>query len=221
MNQGEIKRTYLARVDALLAKLRDVDSIVESSDRSTVDACFLGAVGVVEALYGGSSPQARALLDSRRAYTKTASSPAYELRSLGNSVKGTLLNIREELEADLVRSIATEAAGEIFGDLVALAKAQLKAGFTSVAAVLASAAFEDALKRKAQELGVNVEGKTLDAIVNALKAKSFFKGAQAPIVSSYVKLRNASMHADWEAIGDADVSSLIGFLEPFLLEHFS
>jgi len=29
------------------------------------------------------------------------------------------------------------------------------------------------------------------------------------------------MHAEWGKIQDADINSLIGFLEPFLLRHFS
>ena len=70
-------------------------------------------------------------------------------------------------------------------------------------------------------MGLNVQDKTLDTVINLLKAKGFLKGAQTSIVSSYVKLRNASMHADWDKIQESDVSSLIGFLEPFLLEHFS
>jgi hypothetical protein len=140
---------------------------------------------------------------------------------LGQSVRGTLLNVREELDAGLIRRIATEADGEVIGDLLALAKAELKAGYSNVAAVLASAALEDALKRKATELDINVDNKTLETLINALKTKSFFKGAQVPIVSSYVKLRNSAMHANWEKISDADISSLIGFLEPFLIEHFS
>ncbi len=134
---------------------------------------------------------------------------------------GSVNNNREEIEAGLITSIASEAAGEVIGDLVALGEKQLKDGYKDVAAVLMSVALEDALKRKAQELGVNVENKSLDAVINSLKSKSFFKGAQAPIVSSYVKLRNAAMHAEWDKIGESDVSSLIGFLEPFMIEHFS
>ena len=102
-----------------------------------------------------------------------------------------------------------------------LAKAELKEGFTQVAAVLASAALEGALKRKAEELELDVADKSLEDVINALKSKSFFKGAQTKIITSFVRLRNYAMHAEWNKIQEADVSSLIGFLEPFLLEHFS
>lgn len=221
MRPDELVAQYTKRINELLAKLNDIKSIPEDEERSTVDGCFLGTLTVIGSLYGANSPQAKALLEGRKAYTKTQYSHSYELSSLARSLKGILLNVREDLAAGLIRSISTEAAGEVIGDLIALARTQLKAGYKDVAVVLAAAALEDSLKRKADELGINVEGKTLDTIINALKAKSFFKGPQAPIVSSYVKLRNAAMHADWGKIDEADVSSLIGFLEPFVIQHFS
>lgn len=221
MKKNELAEAYRKRVDDLLEKLDDIDTISEQGDRETIDGSFMGALTIIESLYGGNSPQAKALFEAKKAYTKTQYSSHYELLSLGKSIKGSLLNIREELDAGLVRNIATEAVGVVIGDLVALAKEELKAGYTNVAAVLASAALEDALKRKAEELGLNVENKTLASVINSLKSQSFFKGAQVPIVSSYSKLRNAAMHADWDKIQEADISSLIGFLEPFLIEHFS
>ena len=140
---------------------------------------------------------------------------------LGDLIIGSLSNVREELEAGLIRNVSKEVAGEVIGDLVVLAKAELKEGFIPVAAVLASAALEDALKRKAEELGLDVEDKSLDDVINALKSKSFFRGAQTKIITSFVRLRNYAMHAEWKKIQETDVSSLIGFLEPFLLDHFS
>jgi hypothetical protein len=216
----EIVTQYTKRIDELLAKLGELGSPIRD-DQDTVDGCFMGALTVVESLYGANSPQTKALLEGKKGYTKTQYNLDYELRAIAQLVRGSLLNIREELVAGLIRRISTEAAGEVIGDLIALSRAQLRAGYKDVAAVLATAALEDSLKRKADELGINVEGKTLDAIINALKAKSFFKGPQAPIVASYVKLRNAAMHADWNKIDEPDVSSLLGFLEPFVIQHFT
>lgn len=216
MKTQAIAELYKNRIDELLGKLETIepdDIFAEYHHRATVESCFLGALGVIEALYGANSLQAKTFLDSKKA--------SKSIISTVESTRGTLLNIQEELDAGLIRSIATEAAGEVIGDLVALAKAELKARYIQVAAVLASAALEDALKRKAEEMGLNVQGKSLNNVISSLKSKSFFKGAQVSIVSSYVKLRNAAMHAEWEKIQEADVSSLIGFLEPFLLEHFS
>ncbi len=212
-DNGEAEK-YRKRIAQLLEKLSNVKRLAETHDMATIDGCFAGTLSVVEALYGASSPQAKALMESRKAYKALYE---HEVLSLGNSLRGILLNVLEEIDQGLIRKISVEAAGEVIGDMVALAKLELKAGYKDVASVLAAAALEDALKRKAVELGINVEGKALDAIVNALKGQSFFKGAQAPIVSSYVKFRNSAMHAEWDKIQDSDVSSVLGFLEPFLL----
>lgn len=211
------KEIYLSRIDSLLKKLQNVDSL----DRTTIEACFIGSIGVAEALYGKNSAQIKAIHDAKKASQSIQYAIGYQMKLLGHSVKGFLISIKEELESDLIRNIINEASGLVLGDIVALAKNALQEGHMNVAAVLASAALEDALKRKAEEFSINVEGKTMSSVINALKSKSFFKGAQVSIVSSYIKLRNSSMHADWEKIQSADVSSLIGFLEPFLIEHFS
>ena len=227
MKANELTELYLSRIDQLLERLpvkatggaqfvRD-----EESDRAIVEGCFGGALTIVESLYGANSVQAKSLTEVRKSFSKTRYAGSYEISSLAAALRGLLLNYKEEIKLGLIRSIAEEAAGEVFGDLTAMAKRQLGDGRKDVAAVLASAALEDALKRKALQLGIHAEGKTLDAVIGALKTKGFFSGAQGPIVSSFVKLRNSAMHADWSKISEPDVSSLLGFLEPFLLEYFT
>ncbi len=220
MKTQELIKQYNSRIDMLLDRLDEAKLYSKDPDQVLIDACYLGTVGIIDALYGKNSSQAKALIEFKKAYTKTTYLRSHELRSLGESVRGVLINISEELDQGLIRNIASEVAGELIGDLVALAKTELNAGYKQVASVLASVALEDALKRKVIELGLSVENKNLSSIINTLKSKGLLSGAQGPIVSSYVKLRNAAMHAEWEKINEADVSSLIGFLEPFLLEHF-
>jgi hypothetical protein len=215
MTAVELKEKILRRIDELVGSLKR-----RPEDGVVVDTAFMGALSLMQIAYGGSGPQVKALMTLRTTAPKILFTEERAIRVRGESVAGALLNLKEDVEAGLTRNLATEIAGEVIGDFLALAKSVLRQGNVQASAVLAVAALEDALKRKAVEQGINVEGKTLDAVVNALKARSFFSGAQAPIVNSYVKLRNAAMHADWSKIQSADIGSLIGFLEPFLLEHF-
>jgi len=221
MNIEELRDTYLNRIDNLRKRVANPDLIGLAQGRATIDAVFAGTLNVVSTLYGSGAPQVKALMEMHKISNTRGYSTNYLISSFAESLNGVLLNTSEEIQAGLITSIASEAAGEVIGDIVALAKNQLREGYKDVSAVLAATALEDALKRKAQELGINVENKTLSSVINSLKSKSFFKGAQVPIVSSYVKLRNAAMHADWTKISETDVSSLLGFLEPFLVEHFS
>jgi len=217
MKEQEIVELYKKRIDDLVNKLTSGHEL----NITTAESCFMGTLRIIESLYGANSPQFKAFLETKKEYLKPSYEKVYGIVSLSKSIKGTLFNIKEELNEGLIRNITKETAGEVIGDLTSLAKAEIKEGYIEVAAVLASAALEDALKRKAEEIGLNVESKTLNEVINALKSKSFFKGAQTKIVPSFVKLRDYAMHAEWDKIQKSDVSSLIGFLEPFLLEHFS
>ena len=118
-------------------------------------------------------------------------------------------------------NLQRSVSGEIFGDLVAAAKAALSEGNHAVAAVLASAALEDALKRYALAQGLQVEGNTMEEVVNALKSKGLVSGAQKPLLSAMPKIRNQAMHADWSKLQAQEVGSMVGFVEQFLLSHFS
>ena len=212
----EIYRTRIQKIHSTLESIED-----QASSRVEVEYCFIGTIGILESLYGKGSQQLKSVHDIKKSTQSTQYGSQYQISLLRASLQGVLENTMEELDGGLIRNIYNEGSGVVLGDLVALAKDALHEDHISVASVLASAALEDAIKRKAEQYGISTENKKLPALINALKAQSFFSGAQASIVSSYTKLRNSSMHADWDKIEKADVSSLIGFLEPFLLENFS
>ncbi len=125
-----------------------------------------------------------------------------------------------EVKGGWLSTVEGQISAEIFADFTALAKKALDES-KDVAAVLACAALEDALKRLAIKEKLDVEGKDMSDVINALKAKGTIKGAQVPIVQSYVKLRNKAFHAEWDKIDKESVSSVIGFTEQFLLTNFS
>ena len=102
---------------------------------------------------------------------------------------------------------------------MALAKAALGEGHHTVAAVLACAALEDALKRYAIRNGLQIDGKTMEDVVNALKGAGLVSGAQKALLGAMPKVRNYAMHADWDKITPQDAGSVIGFVESFLLVH--
>lgn len=212
MIKHELVDLYKQRIDYLLNKINI------KNDISNVEACFMGSINVIESLYGNNSIQAKMFLERKNKFDIRI---PLQVIQFANSIHGTLKNIKDELDKGLIRNITRETAGEVIGDMTTLAKSELKEGYTNVASVLASASLEDAMKRKAEEFGLDIEGKSLDEVINALKSKSFFKGAQSKIVPSFVKLRDYAMHAEWDKIQEPEVSSLIGFLESFLLEHFS
>lgn len=128
---------------------------------------------------------------------------------------------KSDVDGGYVFNLSTSITGEVFGDIVTAAKGALSEGKHVVACVLACAALEDALKRHAAVNGLDVEGKTMEEVVNSLKSKGLVSGAQKILLGAMPKIRNYAMHADWEKLEPQDAGSVIGFVEHFLLEHFS
>ena len=137
------------------------------------------------------------------------------------SLKGYFESAKEDFEGGYVFNVEIRVSGEVFGDFVVMAKQALSEGNKDVAAVLAAAALEDALKRYASVNGLNVSGRTMAEVVNALKSKGLVSGAQKSLLETMPKFRNTAMHASWEKISEPEVSGVIGFVEQFLLSNFS
>ncbi len=137
-----------------------------------------------------------------------------------NSLRGIFRSSKEDFEGGYVFNVDLRISGEVFGDFVVLAKQALSEGHKDVAAVLASAALEDALKRYASVNGLSIESKSMGEVVNALKSQGLVSGAQKSLLDTMPRIRNLAMHADWERISEPDVSSIIGFVEQFLLSNF-
>jgi uncharacterized protein DUF4145 len=136
-------------------------------------------------------------------------------------LKGIFLSAKDDFEGGYVFNVELRVSGEVFGDFVALARQSLSEGYKDVAAVLACAALEDALKRYAAVNGLDVSDKTMQDVVNALKSRGFVAGAQKSLLDAIPRIRNLAMHAEWEKLSAPDVSSVIGFVEQFLLSKFS
>ena len=135
-------------------------------------------------------------------------------------LRGIFLSAKDDFDGGYVFNVDLLVSGEVFGDFVSLAKQSLAEGHKDVAAVLACAALEDALKRFAVANDLSAEGKTMQEVVNALKSAGLVAGAQKSILDTMPKLRNAALHADWSKISEPEVASVIGFVEQFLLAKF-
>lgn len=212
----EMQELYETRIRDVLGKLKQV----QMGQQEMLHECYAAAVNIFEALYGRNSIQLDELLRLVKEIRTVNPHPGVMDSDIATVLNGQLSNALSELRTGLIQKIYTRAVGEAIGDFIFLAHEALEENQKDVAAVLASAALEDAMKNKATSLGLDVEGKKLSAVVGALKSKSFFQGAQHKVVSSFVKLRNNSMHANWDRVAEPEVESLVAFVKSFALEHF-
>ena len=136
------------------------------------------------------------------------------------SLAGIFRSAKEAFDGNFLFDLEREVSAEVFGSFIVLAKQALAEDNKDVAAVLASAALEDALKRHAVSNGLDVEDASMSTIINALRSKRLVSGAQKPMLAAMLRMRNHAMHAEWGKIQKPEVSSLIGFVEQFLLTHF-
>ncbi len=127
---------------------------------------------------------------------------------------------KEDFEGGYVFNVELRVSGEVFGDFITLAQQSLSEGHKDVAAVLSCAALEDALKRYAAVNGLDTTDKSMTEIINALKSNGLVSGAQKSLLEAMPRIRNAALHADWAKISETEVSSVIGFVQQFLLTKF-
>lgn len=133
---------------------------------------------------------------------------------------GYLRELKENIRAGLIVNIQSEVRGEALGDFLSLARESLDTEQKDVAAVLVCAALEDALKRCANDRGLNVQDKNMNEVVNALKAEGVIRRNEGALLSAFVRLRNDAFHARWAAIDTTGVTSIIAFTEEFLAKQF-
>jgi len=141
-------------------------------------------------------------------------------RNILDHFSGILRSIENDLKSGLIGSLQAKYQAEVFGDILSAAKSALETDQKDVAAVLASAAFEDSIKKFVELVGLETDSPGLQKAVNLLKSRGHLSGSQKGLIDSFVKLRNSAMHADWSSVSPEDVRSLIGFTEQFLLTRF-
>ncbi len=185
------------------------------ADHEQFYAWASSALAVIQGTFGNNSPHYASFQREMDAIQNN-----YVWSRNLNSIRGIFLGAKRDLDGGYLFDFQRSLSGEVFGDFVAAAKAALAEGHHTVATVLACAALEDALKRYAASQGLQVEGQTMEEIVNALKSKGLVSGAQKTLLSAMPKVRNSAMHADWDKLTPQDAGSVIGFVEQFLLMHF-
>ncbi|MGJ7610112.1 MULTISPECIES: DUF4145 domain-containing protein [unclassified Variovorax] len=196
--------------------IRRASNGYESSEQGGWKGWASSAQNLIKAVFSENSPHYQNF-SKQSAQTNDRYGDASELRGLYQIFSSA----KEDFDGGYVFNVELRVSGEIFGDFVGLAKTALAEGKKDVAAVLACAALEDALKRYAQANGLNVDGKTMQDVVGALKGAGYVSGAQKSLLDTMPRIRNMALHADWEKLTEPDVSSVIGFVEQFLLTKFS
>ena len=174
-----------------------------------------------ERIYGSHSPQLR-LLETLRDQVYDGDGRKYpkdlDFRS---NLRGCLQELKSDILQGRIVNIQLEARGEVLADFIASAREALQTGQKDIAAVLACAALEDALKRAARHRGLEVHDKVMSEVVNALKGAGAIRSPQGKVLDGYVRIRDKTFHAQWDAVDEASINGIIAFTETFLVQQFA
>ncbi len=212
LSEELLKRFQELAAQGLHVLMKRRNDGTEYVDTESFQRWASSAMHLVAAVFGEESPHYRNLSKAYATYGGQPSSLA--------ATRGVFLAAKSDYEGGYLFRVEAALSGEIFGDFVVAAKAALADGQKDVAAVLACAALEDALKRFGRLKSLQVDWKAMQEVVNALKGKGLVSGAQKSLLDTMPKIRDAAMHADWGKITPQDVGSVIGFVEQFLLTQF-
>ncbi|HEY6339018.1 MAG TPA: hypothetical protein VIW68_11055 [Candidatus Sulfotelmatobacter sp.] len=177
------------------------------------------AISMASEFYGPSSPQVE--LINRRVDTIARERDTNPQVGLYEFALGCIRNMAAEIRGGLVKGMRLRITGEILADLVGMAKDALAEKSVEVAAVLSAAAFEDLMRRLADEKAGITSRVKLDQVLSELKDKGILQGGEPGVAQTFLKFRNDSLHADWKNVTESQVASCLGLLDSLIVKHLS
>jgi uncharacterized protein YutE (UPF0331/DUF86 family) len=137
------------------------------------------------------------------------------------NILGVFKSAAAEWSHGLMNSVEFYFVGLAFEQFLEHAAHYNEQGRKMEAAVLASAVLEDTIKRLCRKHDVVTDDKSLDTLINALKASRIVSKVKSERLKAYASLRNQAFHAEWNAFDDRDLRQMIDGLEELLAAHFA
>ena len=205
----------------LLSRIQELLNLQWKGYYDVVGEIYIGTIAIASQIWGSNSTQVEAIKQLREDMKASNFVENGKADNMIQQCKGVLRSIASDIKAGRLGSIRLEYQGQVFADILNVAKAAMAEGTKDVAAVLAAASLEDTLKRFAQAKGLDVEDKDLSSVVNALKSASLLSATQGSLLKGMVPFRNKALHAEWAKIDTAEVHGVLAFVEEFLARNFA
>jgi len=158
----------------------------------------------------------------RRMFADIRSSKPLEFVNEHVGGVGELLkNMLEDARRGLLTSVADNACAETFDDLLDHADEYFREGRKDGSGILASAVFEDTLRKVARSNEIIEADTNLDAVISSLKREGVITKIVAKRCRTAADVRNAALHADREAFTLGDVEDVIKLTRQLLEEHLA
>lgn len=140
-------------------------------------------------------------------------------RATMQKLLGLLQSVQQEAKSGLLVKLEDQVVATTFDDFIDHAAQYHKSGKVKESSVLASAVFEDTLKRIATKSGISPKGMSLEPLIDELTKSGVFSAIKAKRIKSFSAIRNHALHAEWEQIDLKDIGALLSGLRELLTEH--
>ncbi len=122
---------------------------------------------------------------------------------------GLLQSAAEEMKAGLMRKAEYVFVATTFDEFLEHATEYHKAGKKTESSILASAVFEDTVRKLSERHGIAESGRPLETIIDDLAKKGALTPVKAKRVKGFGAVRNKALHAQWDEFDIRDVGDLI------------
>lgn len=176
-------------------------------DKVGYESVMTQMLSLIEHVYGSGHPNHQRIIH------------AFNENSLAglHQAKGILLGTRQNIANGILANVVERARVEIKTDFLKTAQELAANGEKDPAAVLSVCVLEDSLKRLADKHGVEeLRDKELSVIANGLASRDLIERSTQKAILSFMPLRNAAFHAQWDEVTLDTVNMLLAFLPSFI-----
>lgn len=135
------------------------------------------------------------------------------------AMRGILFATKEDFEHGLLTSIAYQSYAITFDDFLDHAADLHKEQKLVESAILASAVFEDVMRRIAERH--DVHEKNMEQRIDALAKKDVFTGPYVKRIKSWSAVRTSAFHARWEELDLKTVGAAIAGIRELIESHLT
>ncbi len=131
-------------------------------------------------------------------------------------LKGFLAGCKDDFDHGFTVGQEYKIAGEVFDNLIEESKYLLKNRHIEASAVLGRVVLEDALKRIAKNLNIDVKGMKAARINDEIKKKEIYSQPQWRLIQAWLDFGNSAAHGNVNEYTEQDIESMLNGIEQFL-----
>lgn len=212
-------RELIDQAPALMRIDREYDVLI---DGEAVAACigWISAASHLLEMICASMPNSSYLVQARRLRDDRASM-SQSAHGIVRSLVALMRQLLVDVERGLLGSVERKVSSETYDDLLDHADAYLSESRKDPAGVVAGVVFEDTIRRICDVHGISHTGKTLDPLIQALKAANQLTRLEAKEAVSAAGLRTSATHALWNEFDAEQVKVVLAFTRRLVREKLA